>query len=75
MSVDFSHSPLYNAIRGASRRRAPSLYTRALILAISANTPAPTSPRVTKSRQHIERVEQLDANHDTRVARLRQRIG
>lgn len=75
MSVDFSRSPLYNAIRTASRRRAPSLYTRALIMAISAQTPTPTSPRATKSRQHVERVQQLDINHDTRVARLRQRIG
>lgn len=76
MSVDFSRSPLYNAIRTASRRRAtPSLHARMLIMAISAQTPTPTSPRATKSRQHVERVQQLDINHDTRVARLRQRIG
>lgn len=53
MSVDFSQSPLYNAIRRASQRRpAPSLHTRALILAISANTPDIPTPRATKSRQH-----------------------
>ena len=76
MSVDFSRSPLYNAIRTASRRRAtPSLHARMLIMAISAHGPESTSPRATKSRQHIERVQQMDANRDTRVARVRNRIG